>query len=185
MQSGGIIRWRHLSSIFDQSQRSSQHSTIRPPPPPPPPQTPTVKEEDIVPIVIDTTTPSSPPPPPTTRKTTKTTTKRRRRQQRRRYVNRNNYFVFDNNSNNNKNNGLSMSSNVKAVTLLWIPRKMTEGPTRPLINMNGKKPSEYYLLRSETLQDRVMNAMFNHYGCGYDSLPPPLQRLYYDHIYKK
>ena len=80
---------------------------------------------------------------------------------------------------------ISMSSNAKAVTLLWIPRKMTEGPTRPLINMNGKKPSEYYLLRSETLQDRVMNAMFNHYGCGYDSLPPPLQRLYYDHIYKK
>ena len=79
VQSGGIIRWRHLAGKFNQSVPSSQHSTIRPPPPPPS------------------------PPPPTTRKTTKTTTKRRRRQQRRRYVNRNNYFVFDNNSNNNEN----------------------------------------------------------------------------------
>ena len=75
------------------------------------------------------------------------------------------------------------SQNAKAVTLLWIPRKMTEGPTRPLVNMNGKKPSEYYLLRSETLQDIAMNAMFNHYGCGYDDLPPPLQRMYHNHIY--
>ena len=87
------------------------------------------------------------------------------------------------NSHNNNNKGLSMSSNAKAVTLLWNPRKMTEGPTRPLVNMNGKKPSEYYLLRSETLQDRAMNAMFNHYGCGYDDLPPSLQRMYHNHIY--
>ena len=78
-----------------------------------------------------------------------------------------------------------MSSNAKAVTLLWIPRKMTEGPTRPLVNMKGKTPSEYFGLRKETLQDITMNTIFDNYGCGYDSLPPPLQRLYYDHIYKK
>ena len=40
----------------------------------------------------------------------------------------------------------------------------TEGPTRPLVYMKGKIPSEYYLLRSETLQDIAMNAMFNNYG---------------------
>ena len=40
----------------------------------------------------------------------------------------------------------------------------TEGPTRPLVYMKGKTPSEYYLLRSETLQDIAMNAMFNNYG---------------------
>ena len=109
----------------------------------------------------------------------------RRRQQRRRYVNRNNYFVFDNNSINNKNKGLSMSSNAKAVTLLWITRKMSEGPTRPLVNLGARKPSQYYRLPTMTLQDIAMNAIFDNYGCGYDSLPPPLQRLYYDHIYKK
>ena len=85
--------------------------------------------------------------------------------------------------NNNNNKGLSMSSNAKAVTLLWIPRKITEGPTRPLVNMNGKKPSEYYGLRKITLQDIAMNAIFDNYGCGYDSLPPPLQRMYHNHIY--
>ena len=76
-----------------------------------------------------------------------------------------------------------MSSNAKAVTLLWITRKMSEGPTRPLVYMKGKTPSEYYLLRSETLQDIAMNAMFNNYGCGHDDLPPPLQRMYHNHIY--
>ena len=40
----------------------------------------------------------------------------------------------------------------------------TEGPTRPLVYMKGTIPSEYYLLRSETLQDIAMNAMFNNYG---------------------
>ena len=50
---------------------------------------------------------------------------------------------------------------------------MSEGPTRPLVYMKGKTPSEYYLLRSETLQDIAMNAMFNNYGCGHDDLPPP------------
>ena len=59
----------------------------------------------------------------------------------------------------------------------------TEGPTRPLVYMKGKTPSEYYLLRSETLQDIAMNAMFNNYGCGHDDLPPPLQRMYHNHIY--
>ena len=59
----------------------------------------------------------------------------------------------------------------------------TEGPTRPLVYMKGKIPSEYYLLRSETLQDIAMNAMFNNYGCGHDDLPPPLQRMYHNHIY--
>ena len=77
-----------------------------------------------------------------------------------------------------KNKGLSMSSK-------WIPRKMSEGPTRPLVNLGARKPSQYYLLRSETLQDIAMNAMFNNYGCGHDDLPPPLQRMYHDHIYKK
>ena len=60
---------------------------------------------------------------------------------------------------------------------------MSEGPTRPLVYMKGKTPSEYYLLRSETLQDIAMNAMFNNYGCGHDDLPPPLQRMYHNHIY--
>ena len=59
----------------------------------------------------------------------------------------------------------------------------TEGPTRPLVYMKGKTPSEYYLLRSETLQDIAMNAMFNNYGCGHDDLHPPLQRMYHNHIY--
>ena len=59
----------------------------------------------------------------------------------------------------------------------------TEGPTRPLVYMKGKIPSEYYLLRSETLQDIAMNAMFNNYGCGHDDLPPPLQRMYHNHNY--
>ena len=59
----------------------------------------------------------------------------------------------------------------------------TEGPTRPLVYMKSKIPSEYYLLRSETLQDIAMNAMFNNYGCGHDDLPPPLQRMYHNHIY--
>ena len=59
----------------------------------------------------------------------------------------------------------------------------TEGPTRPLVYMKGKIPSEYYVLRSETLQDIAMNAMFNNYGCGHDDLHPPLQRMYHNHIY--
>ena len=71
------------------------------------------------------------------------------------------------------------------MSLPWIPRKLSEGPTRPLVYMKGKTPAQYYGLRKITLQDIAMKAIFDNYGCGYDSLPPPLQRLYYDHIYKK
>ena len=44
-------------------------------------------------------------------------------------------------NNNSHNKGLSMSSNAKAVTLLWIPRRARLG------HLKGKTPSEY---RSET-----------------------------------
>ena len=69
------------------------------------------------------------------------------------------------------------------MSLPWIPRKLSEGPTRPLVNMKGKTPAQYYGLRKITLQDIAMNAIFDNHGCGYDSLPPPLQRMYYNHIY--
>ena len=43
----------------------------------------------------------------------------------------------------------------------WIPRKMTEGQTRPLMNMTNETPSQYYKLSTMTLQDHAMNAMFD------------------------
>ena len=65
----------------------------------------------------------------------------------------------------------------------WIPRKMTEGPTRPLVNMRNETPSQYYKLSTMTLQDHSMNTIFDNRGIGYDLLPTPLQKLYCNHIY--
>ena len=63
------------------------------------------------------------------------------------------------------------------------PTENVGGPDSATCIYKGKTPSEYYLLRSETLQDIAVNAMFNNYGCGHDDLPPPLQRMYHNHIY--
>ena len=68
-------------------------------------------------------------------------------------------------------------------TKKWIPRKMTEGPTRPLVNMGDTSPSEYYFLPKETLKDISYNVIFDNGGIGYDLLPTPLQKLYCNHIY--
>ena len=57
----------------------------------------------------------------------------------------------------------------------WIPRKMTEGPTRPLVNLGAQKPSKYYKLRNLTLQDCAMNCMFDKVGPQvrqYGEVPP-------------
>ena len=49
--------------------------------------------------------------------------------------------------------------------------------------LGARKPSRYYRLPTMTLQDIAMNAIFDNYGCGYEMLPPPLNRLYYEHIH--
>ena len=65
----------------------------------------------------------------------------------------------------------------------WIPRKMTEGPTRPLVNMGDTSPSEYYFLPKETLKDISYNVIFDNGGIGYDLLPTPMKLEYEIHIY--
>ena len=65
------------------------------------------------------------------------------------------------------------------------PTEKVGGPDSATCIYEGKTPAQYYGLRKIALQDIAMKAIFDNYGCGYDSLPPPLQRLYYDHIYKK
>ena len=64
----------------------------------------------------------------------------------------------------------------------WIPRKLTEGPTRPLVNMGDTSPSEYYFLPKETLKDISYNVIFDNGGIGYDLLPTPMKLEYEIHI---
>ena len=60
---------------------------------------------------------------------------------------------------------------------------MTEGPTRPLVNMGDTSPSEYYFLPKETLKDISYNVIFDNGGIGYDLLPTPMKLEYEIHIY--
>ena len=50
-------------------------------------------------------------------------------------------------------------------------------------DLGARKPSQYYRLPTMTLQDHAMNCMFNNGGRGYEMLPTPLKRLYYEHIH--
>ena len=67
-----------------------------------------------------------------------------------------------------------------------------EYATRPLVNMKGKTPAQYYGLRNMRLQEYAMNTMFNNHGCGYDQLPvwvrsvthTPTEIVYYSYIFK-
>ena len=64
--------------------------------------------------------------------------------------------------------------------------KLTEGPTRPLVNINTQKqsPSQYYRLPSDTLQERALNAIFNNKGHGFNRLPTAIKQnlMYNGHI---
>ena len=65
--------------------------------------------------------------------------------------------------------------------------KLTEGPTRPLANLNPRKqsPSQYYRLSKDTLQERAINSIFDNNGHGFNRLPTALKQMYNEHIYPK
>ena len=64
-----------------------------------------------------------------------------------------------------------------------IPKLVTEGPRRPLVNLDGweETASQYLGLPSDTLFEKTMNAVYDNDGRGYNWMPSQLKRLYAHH----
>ena len=48
----------------------------------------------------------------------------------------------------------------------WIPQRVTEGPRRPIVNLDAweETPSQYLGLPSDTLLQKAMNAIYDDNG---------------------